>query len=40
VQEAQRKDQTVIGLTQHDPEIDQPGVGDFLPVGVEMAVGR
>ncbi|MGZ9165952.1 MAG: LON peptidase substrate-binding domain-containing protein, partial [Anaerolineales bacterium] len=40
VQEAQRKDQTVIGLTQHDPEIDQPGVGDFLPVGVEIAVGR
>jgi len=40
VQEAQRKDQTVIGLTQHDPEVDQPSVGDFLPVGVEMAVGR
>jgi ATP-dependent Lon protease len=40
VQEAQHKEQTVIGLTQHDPDIDHPGVGDFLPVGVEMAVGR
>ncbi|HET9588879.1 MAG TPA: endopeptidase La, partial [Anaerolineales bacterium] len=40
VQEAQHKEQTVIGLTQHDPDVDHPGVGDFLPVGVEMAVGR
>ncbi len=40
LQEAQRKEQTVIGLTQRDPELDQPGVDDFLPVGVEMAVGR
>jgi ATP-dependent Lon protease len=40
LQEAQRKEQTVIGLTQRDPEIDQPGTEDFLPVGVEMAVGR
>ncbi|HEX6271332.1 MAG TPA: endopeptidase La [Anaerolineales bacterium] len=40
VQEAQRKEQTVIGLTQHDPDVDHPGDGDFLPVGVEMAVGR
>ncbi|MBI5842527.1 MAG: endopeptidase La [Chloroflexi bacterium] len=40
VQEAQRKDLTVIGLTQKDPELDNPGVSDFLPVGVEMAVGR
>ncbi len=40
VQEAQRKEQTVIGLTQTDPELDHPGVGDFLPIGVEMAVGR
>ena len=40
VQEAQRKEQTVIGLTQTDPELDNPGVGDFLPIGVEMAVGR
>ncbi len=40
LQEAQRKEQTVIGLTQRDPEVDQPGPEDFLPVGVEMAVGR
>ena len=40
VQEAQHKDQTVIGLTQTDADLDNPGVGDFLPVGVEMAVGR
>ena len=40
VQEAQRKEQTVIGLTQKDPEVNDPGVNDFLPVGVEMSVGR
>jgi ATP-dependent Lon protease len=40
VQDAQRRDQTVIGLTQKDPELENPGVEDFLPVGVEMAVGR
>ncbi len=40
VQEAQHKEQTVIGLTQHDPDLDNPGVNDFLPIGVEMAVGR
>ncbi len=40
IQEAQMKDQTVIGLTQRDPEIEEPGTDDFLPVGVEMAVGR
>ena len=40
VQEAQHKEQTVIGLTQTDADLDTPGVGDFLPVGVEMAVGR
>jgi ATP-dependent Lon protease len=40
VQEAQHKEQTVIGLTQHDADLDNPGPDDFLPVGVEMAVGR
>src|SRR5512144_1320024 len=40
VQEAQTKEQTVIGLTQHDADLDTPGPDDFLPVGVEMAVGR
>ena len=40
VQDAQRKDLTLIGLTQKDPDMENPGVNDFLPVGVEMAVGR
>jgi ATP-dependent Lon protease len=40
VQEAQNKEQTVIGLTQYDPDLDHPGPDDFLPIGVEMAVGR
>ena len=40
VQEAQHKEQTVVGLTQTDADLDNPGPGDFLPVGVEMAVGR
>ncbi|MBC6939762.1 MAG: endopeptidase La [Anaerolineae bacterium] len=40
VQEAQHRNQTVIGLTQRDPEMEEPGLKDFLPIGVEMAVGR
>jgi ATP-dependent Lon protease len=40
VQDAQRKERTVVGLTQKDPDLEDPGVDDFLPVGVEMAVGR
>jgi len=40
VKEAHHKEQTVIGLTQRDPELDEPGSEDFLPIGVEMAVGR
>ncbi len=40
VQEAQRTEQTVIGLTQKDPAVNDPSAEDFLPVGVEMAVGR
>ncbi|WKZ45201.1 MAG: endopeptidase La [Anaerolineales bacterium] len=40
VEEAQRKGQTVIGLTQRDADIENPGAQDFLPIGVEMAVGR
>ena len=40
VQGAHHKEQTVIGLTQRDPELDEPGEDDFLPIGVEMAVGR
>ena len=30
VQAAQQKEQTVIGLTQKDSELDEPGVSDFL----------
>ncbi|GAB4540079.1 MAG: endopeptidase La [Anaerolineales bacterium] len=40
VQEAQRKEQTVIGLMQKDPEKNDPTVYDFMPIGVEIAVGR
>src|SRR5262245_10982107 len=34
VQEAQHREQTVIGLTQRDADVDHPGVNDFLPIGV------
>ena len=40
VQDAQAKNQTVIGLVQKDPEVDEPKPSDFLPIGIEMAVGR
>ena len=40
VEEAQLNDQTVIALTQRDPDQEDPGPADFYPVGVEMAVGR
>ncbi len=40
IEEAQLNDQTVIALTQRDPDIDDPSPEDFLPTGVEMAVGR
>ncbi|HEX9014342.1 MAG TPA: LON peptidase substrate-binding domain-containing protein, partial [Anaerolineaceae bacterium] len=40
IQQAQGKSQTVIALTQRDPEIEDPQPSDFLPIGVEMAVGR
>ncbi len=40
VEEAQLNDQTVIALTQRDPDEDNPRLSDFFPVGVEMAVGR
>ncbi len=40
IQEAQRNVQTVIALTQRDAEVDEPQPDDFLPIGVEMAVGR
>ncbi len=40
VQEAQAKNETVVGLVQKDPEVDDPKPSDFLTIGVEMAVGR
>src|SRR5512142_3286776 len=40
IQEAHERDLTVIGLTQRDPEVEEPGPQDFLPIGAEMAVGR
>ncbi len=40
IEEAHLADQTVIALTQKDPEQDNPGVNDFVPIGVEIAVGR
>ena len=40
VEDAQLNEQTVIALTQRDPDIDEPGPDDFYLVGVEMAVGR
>jgi ATP-dependent Lon protease len=39
-EEAQLNNQTVIALTQRDPDQDEPGPNDFYTVGVEMAVGR
>jgi ATP-dependent Lon protease len=40
IQEAHQKNHTVIGLTQRDAEMEEPGENDFLPIGVELAVGR
>src|SRR5512143_3620685 len=40
VQDAQARNQTLIGLVQNDPEVEDPKPADFLQVGIEMAVGR
>ncbi|MGA2502843.1 MAG: endopeptidase La [Anaerolineales bacterium] len=40
IQEAHEHDRTIIGLTQRDSDVENPGPQDFLPIGVEMAVGR
>ncbi len=40
IEAARANHQTVIALTQEDPEIENPQVDDFFPTGVEMAVGR
>jgi ATP-dependent Lon protease len=38
--ESQARNQTVVALTQKDPQEKHPGPEDFLPVGIEMAVGE
>lgn len=40
IEEAQAENSTVIALNQADPEVEDPGLADFLPIGVELAVGR
>lgn len=40
IEDAQMEDHTVIAVNQRDPEVDFPQPEDFLPIGVEMAVGR
>jgi ATP-dependent Lon protease len=40
VEHAQEEEQTVIALVQRDPDEDEIIPDDFLPIGVEMAVGR
>ena len=40
IQEAHEHDRTIIGLTQRDSDMENPGAEDFLSIGVEMAVGR
>jgi len=37
---AHKNERTIIGLTQRDSNMEDPGPQDFLPIGVEMAVGR
>ncbi|MFN2214968.1 MAG: endopeptidase La [Anaerolineales bacterium] len=40
IEETQMEDQTMIALLQTDPDQDDPGMDDFYPIGVEIAVGR
>jgi ATP-dependent Lon protease len=40
IEEAQLDNRTLIALTQRDPEDDNPPLEGFLPIGVEIAVGR
>ena len=40
IEEAQIENLTVIAVNQRDPELDHPKINDYLPIGVEMAVGR
>jgi ATP-dependent Lon protease len=40
IHEAQTQNQTVIGLSQRNPDQEEPAAEDFLPIGIELAVGR
>jgi ATP-dependent Lon protease len=40
IQEAQNKSRPIIGMVQQDPEAEEPKPGEFLKIGIEMAVGR
>ncbi len=40
IQEAQYNDETMIALVMKDPEVENPAPDDFLPIGIEIAVGR
>jgi ATP-dependent Lon protease len=40
IEHAHAQNHTVIALNQKDPELDDPAFNDFLPIGVELAVGR
>ncbi len=40
IQESQMDETTMVALVQQDADLDDPGPNDFLPIGVEIAVGR
>jgi ATP-dependent Lon protease len=40
VQDSQITEETMIAVIQQNPEVDDPGPEDFLPIAVEIAVGR
>ena len=40
VQDSQVGEETLIALIQQNPDADEPGPDDFLPIAVEIALGR
>lgn len=40
IENARIANSTVLALIQEDPDTDDPAPQDFLPIGVEVAVGR
>lgn len=40
IQESQIDETTMIALVQQDSDVEEPTAEDFLPIGVEIAVGR